>query len=493
MRPMNLPERRSLTEPHRTPAGAMRGSGGPDPTRYEHLLLKGSGSGGLGAALAKAALGARGTVPAATPQQAAIRDVSAGVVAPTLIGFVLWLLLTAEARGLKRLYFLSRDGQVLLRVAEILSRRLGLGVECRYLYASRQAWIHNLADPRAPDQAEWFEKDLWKRFRPGETRIDSILSRIGFDPAAIAGLRDLPELASHLAREVLDTQDVPVLMDVFRSERFLDAVALQRKRNRELVLGYLAQEGLFDGVPQAIVDSGWAGQIHRALCDLLVGQGAQPAECFYFGFKERSLLEWSDLRHWYLYSPMEGRADIRFRPEGLEERYIIAYLEVFCAAEHGTLVRYERRDDEIAPVFPVGWRHSTGPWGIGTMRKTVASVAETVELDAATLEATLGLRPAIKALFEAFWLDPSPEEAAAWGAFPLDLGEGDGSQTVSLAAAYTWGELARSLRAGRDTQRRHSYHWIPAGLALTSPPLRAVMQLYFGLRGGLGRGSSGTR
>jgi hypothetical protein len=490
---MNSPERRSWTEPHGTSAAAMRGTDGPDPDRYARLLLGETDRGGLGAALVEAGRGARGTLPAATPRQAAIRDVSAGVVAPTLIGFVLWLLLTAEARGLRRLYFLSRDGQVLLRVAEILARRLGSSVECRYLYASRQAWIHNLADPRGPDQVEWFEKDLWKRFRPGVTRVESILSRIGFDPATLDGLRDIPGLAPHLVREALRPEDIPVLTDVFRSERFLDAVALQRARNRELVLGYLAQEGLLDGGPQAIVDSGWAGQIHRALCDLLVGQGAPPAECFYFGFKERSIPEWSELRHWYLYSLMEGRTDARFRPDGLEERYIIAYLEVFCAAEHGTLVRYDRRDTTIVPVFPEGWKHSTGPWGIGTMRETIASVAETVELDAATLEAALGLRPAIKALFEAFWLDPSPEEAAAWGAFPLDLGEGDGSQTVSLAASYTWGELARALRAGRDTQRRHSYHWIPAGLALTSPSLRAAMRLYFGLRDGLGRSRSGTR
>jgi hypothetical protein len=490
---MNVPERRSLTEPHRTSEGTTLASGDPALDRYERLLVGGAGSHGLGAALAEAGRHARTMLPAVTPQQAAIRDVSAGVVAPTLIGFVLWLLLTAETRGLQRLYFLSRDGQVLLRVAEILARRLGLRVECRYLYASRQAWIHNLADPRAPDQADWFEKDLWKRFRPGETRIESILSRIGFDPAGFDRLRDLPELARHLEGGGLDAADVPVLMDVFRSGRFLDAVALQRARNRELVLGYLAQEGIFDGVPQAIVDSGWAGQIHRALCDLLVGQGASPAECFYFGFKERSIPEWSDLRHWYLYSLMEGRSDARFRPEGLEERYVIAYLEVFCAAEHGTLVRYDRREGEIVPVFPMGWRHSTGPWGIGTMRETIALVAERVALETATLEAALGLRPAIKTLFETFWLDPSPEEAAAWGTFPLDLGEGDGSQTVSLAAAYTWNELARALRAGRDTRRRHSYHWIPAGLALTSPPLRAAMQLYFGLRDGLGRIGSGRR
>jgi hypothetical protein len=489
---MNVPEGRSLTGPHLT-SGTTRAYGGPDPNRYEHLVRREAGSGGLGAALAEAGRVARTAVPAATPHEAAIRDVSAGVVAPTLIGFVLWLLLTAETRGLQRLYFLSRDGQVLLRVAEILARRLGLRVECRYLYASRQAWIHNLADPRAPDQAEWFEKDLWKRFRPGETRIESILSRIGFDPAAFDRLRDLPELAPYLGRAGLDAAAVPVLMDVFRSERFLDIVALQRARNRELVLGYLSREGLLDGVPQAIVDSGWAGQIHRALCDLLVGQGASPSECFYFGFKERSIPEWSDLRHWYLYSLMEGRSDARFRPEGLEERYVIAYLEVFCAAEHGTLVRYDRREGEIVPVFPMGWRHSTGPWGIGTMRETIAHVAEKVALETATLEAALGLRPAIKALFETFWLDPSPEEATAWGAFPLDLGEGDGSQTVPLAAAYTWSELARTLRAGRDTRRRHSYHWIPAGLALTSSPLRTAMRLYFGLRGGLGRIGTGRR
>ena len=40
----------------------------------------------------------------------ALRDVALGVVAPTSIAFTLWILEDAAHRGIRRLYFLSRDG-----------------------------------------------------------------------------------------------------------------------------------------------------------------------------------------------------------------------------------------------------------------------------------------------------------------------------------------------------------------------------------------------
>lgn len=457
----------------------------PVPNRYERLLERTRSSDRgleLGQRFAIASRTVRRDILTDRARDRVIRDVSAGVVAPTLVGFVLWVLLTAKAQGLRRLYFLSRDGQVLFRVAEILVRRLKLPLECHYLYASRQAWIHNVADPRHPAQAEWFNKDLWKRFRPGSTNIQEILSRIGIDPDCFEGLRRFPTLAKQLDRKVIRSEDVPELMSLLRSDPFLDEVARHRTRNRGLVLKYLEQEGVLDGAATAIVDSGWAGQIHKALCDLLIERGAPPVECFYFGFKEQSIPDWSDRRHWYLYSPWEGCADVRFRPEGLDEKYTIAYFEVFCAADHGTLVRYAQRGGRVLPVFPENWRHATAPWGLGIMRETIASFCEAVPLGEETIEAALGLRPAIKKAFEAFWLNPTAEEAIGWGNFPLDLGEGDGSQTVLLASPYSLPEVLATLSNGRDLRIRHSYHWIPGGLAMTSWPLRLVLRSFFSLR-----------
>jgi len=65
--------------------------------------------------------------------------VLAGVAAPLLTGFVLWLFQRASGSGIKTLYFIAREGEVLFQVAQVLNVRLDLGFDLRYLYVSRQA------------------------------------------------------------------------------------------------------------------------------------------------------------------------------------------------------------------------------------------------------------------------------------------------------------------------------------------------------------------
>ena len=79
--------------------------------------------GDLAARFARASRAARAAVEAASEHEAAIRDVAAGVAGPALVGFVLWIQEQARQRGLRRLRFLSRDGQVLYE----LTRRLAPG------------------------------------------------------------------------------------------------------------------------------------------------------------------------------------------------------------------------------------------------------------------------------------------------------------------------------------------------------------------------------
>ena len=69
----------------------------------------------------------------------AVTDIAADVVAPLLTSFVLWTLQDAEQRGLERLHFVARDGQIMHKVARALSESLETP-ELHYLYGSRQAW-----------------------------------------------------------------------------------------------------------------------------------------------------------------------------------------------------------------------------------------------------------------------------------------------------------------------------------------------------------------
>jgi predicted HAD superfamily hydrolase len=90
-----------------------------------------------------------------TAQHQRLREIAAHAAGPFLSGFVLWVLQMAKAKGLKRLYFISRDGFLLLKVAKVLARSVDPNLELRYLYGSRQAWHFPASRGRELEKASW--------------------------------------------------------------------------------------------------------------------------------------------------------------------------------------------------------------------------------------------------------------------------------------------------------------------------------------------------
>lgn len=58
------------------------------------------------------------------------------VVAPCYVAYVKWVLSDARKRGIERLYFLSRDGYILMKIAENMEHE---GIVLRYLFLSRRS------------------------------------------------------------------------------------------------------------------------------------------------------------------------------------------------------------------------------------------------------------------------------------------------------------------------------------------------------------------
>lgn len=453
-------------------AGAAGGTAAaPAPTRFEtRLAARGLP---LAAAFARASARARAEVAAPTPHAAAIRDVAAGVAAPVLISYTAWLLHDAAARGIGRVYFLARDGQVLLQIARALAPRLAPGIECRYLYASRQAWLRNVADLQATDAAHWLWWGVWQGFVPGETTLGNLLLRLG-----VPGDDLRPELAAagfgpEAHARPLGPEEVARLEAFFRTEAFAAALARSRAANRRLMRAYLAQEGLFDGTPAAMVDIGWAGNLHAALAGAQEAAGVAPAHGYYFGFNRKLLPERAALRSRYLYGYEDGAADPEFKPRFVQELVEI-YVEIFCAADHGTLAGFRAAGDRVVPELAPGWEARMRAWGLGELRRTVAAVAARLDPAALTPAALREMRGPVRDLIEAFWLDPTAAEARAWGAFPVEIGEGHGARALPLAEPYRAAD-AMGLIAGRARMRRHKYFWTEGALAMTPAALRAAL------------------
>ena len=64
----------------------------------------------------------------------------ANVAGPILYAYVAWILTKAKEKKLKRLYFIARDGEILLEIARRIYGYFYSEVELRYIYGSRQSW-----------------------------------------------------------------------------------------------------------------------------------------------------------------------------------------------------------------------------------------------------------------------------------------------------------------------------------------------------------------
>jgi hypothetical protein len=381
-----------------------------------------------------------------------------------LVAYVLWILQQAAGRGTARIHFLARDGQVLQEIARRLAPRLAPGIDCRYLAASRQVWTRAIS---AAADHHW----IWYGNLPGTT-LEDVLRRLAVPGAAVAADLAAQGLPPAAWSAPLSGDAAARLRGYLRSPAFAAAAAPARAANRRRLLAHLAQEGLLDAAPAAIVDLGWSGSLHDSLSALLAAEGVRPVDCYLFGIERVKDVTWLDRRHGFFFDHNRGEgADIFARTE--DQR---GFLEVFCAADHGTVTGLrEAPGGRIEAEVDPAWAGPVAAWGLGTVRAAIAAFTEALRLDAASVPEVLAVRPVIGDLLRDFWLRPEPAEARAWGGFPFNLGEGHGSFTAPLADPYGLRDLRRALRGGK-LLKKHEHFWVEGALAASPAPLGALLR-----------------
>jgi hypothetical protein len=107
-------------------------------TRYENILNNYVWeTGGLSSAMTGASNLERLYMQAAEADNNALIDVAAGLIAPTLVSYVLWIYNRSKALKLNRLFFFSKDGFLLYKIAGILKKKLHIDLELILISGSK--------------------------------------------------------------------------------------------------------------------------------------------------------------------------------------------------------------------------------------------------------------------------------------------------------------------------------------------------------------------
>ena len=373
----------------------------------------------------------------------ALVEASAFVSAPVLFSFVTWIIRRALNDNIKRLYFLARDGFILYHIAKEICASWNIEIELKYIFVSRMALrypqYHRMGkkcvDYVCMGSAGITRKGILDRLLLNENEKEKMKELLGFREDTLSAPLTRQEL--HEIKEKLLSCDEGLSMIFTKSEALYETAA-----------AYFRQEGLFDSVSYALVDSGWTGSMQIFINEMLVAHGHPPVYGFYFGLLSYISKDTKEKYYPYCFSP-DDSVFISFFNNNI--------IECMCSAPTGTTMYYEKNDAVgiVRPVFSMDENINNKKWFVNEQIALIRLFAGNYtrlckEKGILFDEAGIGI-PTVKKLLYELTCNPSKAEATIYGTylFSDDLMETDLKQmapAMSKAEAVQNDLLCRIIR-----------------------------------------------
>lgn len=266
------------------------------------------------------------------------KELSKNFAGPIIFEYVWWVLYEARARKLNRLYFLARDGYILMKVAKMFCREFGINIDCRYLTCSRTSL-------RLPCYCQ-IGNEAYDLLLIGNyyTTLSSLLQRLPLDEKQMREIYTECGLENIDAEKVLTKQEFKDICSKIRLSKvfahYMKEISESEYRN---AIEFFRQEGLFDKENIAIVDSGWTGSMQRTLRQLLQSAGfTGTITGFYFGLYSAQQKEDGTYLTWYFDKTGRTCDKVYFNNN---------LFEILLSAPHGMALVYRKQDNRYVPIL----------------------------------------------------------------------------------------------------------------------------------------------
>ena len=263
---------------------------------------------------------------------------AADFVAPAYIPYVKEVLHTAKEMGLKRLYFLSRDSYILLRIAEVFEQD-STDLKLHYLFVSRRSLLlPYLADGDEKDYLAISDHHTIVR----QGNVDSRLAALGTDRKE---MQECFGIEFSYKRINNKEEEKDFLQKIFHSAY---TPILQQRAHEQytLFLEYLKQENVLDNESCGMVDVGWLGTTRLMINHILRKTGCPDVHFFYFGIRGDVLPP--SAGH---YSTYYRCGELSTEATGLIENY-------YSASPYPSTIGYKRdASHQIIPLFSDGKKY----------------------------------------------------------------------------------------------------------------------------------------
>ncbi|OFC69934.1 hypothetical protein [Alteromonas confluentis] len=320
-----------------------------------------------------------------------IKNISASVIAPTLFLYVYDLLEKAHKNNIRKLYFLARDGQIMLEIAKIIQKKHFTQIECKYLYASRKAW--HLAS--VCDEIDDYAYE-WVFYKPKSITFDRIFSRL---ECSYNDYKDYFRTngVDKDKNQLLNNDEISLVKNLILNCRALvNEVLTKSAIKRKILFEYLEQEGFFDSEKVGIVDVGWNGRLQYSLSKSIRHHNFNP-EIHGFYFNLLRTFRYSENDHLHKFLDTNNKINVPI-------------FESFVYATHGTLLGYESDNGRINPVLSEEINTSLIEWGLNIQQDVIRYYSELIILESLDLHSP-ELKKHVLSNLEYFFNNPCKETA----------------------------------------------------------------------------------
>lgn len=246
------------------------------------------------------------------------------ISAPLFVSYVYEIMKDATARSIKNLYFFSRDGYVLYKIAQQFSEifpDLGL----HYLYVSRRTLYLPSIDIVCLDE---FLKLKGTKGLSTEEYLDQFH----------VNAKQLTYTRSDSTQEELQ--------NIFSNKENVETIENEKKLLTDLLLAYLDQEG-FLGEHTAMVDMTGSRSSQEAINRIFKQHGYNDIFAYYFLVsQDRKSVKESGDYHSCLYADFLNQSPYRCLGD-----LVLLFEDVFSMTDQNRTIGYQRKNGTIAPIF----------------------------------------------------------------------------------------------------------------------------------------------
>lgn len=254
------------------------------------------------------------------------------VFGPLLYGFIKWLLDEVVSNGIEKVFFLSRDGQIIKKAFDRISKGT---IKSSYLYVSRKALL-------SPSLKLYKNVDVFKNscHFPYKFTAEKLCQMIGCENK---------NTIDEIITETKSKNCVFYRDSIYKNKPFDDIYyCTQEKLSNyvnsqfDLFRDYLDEMNFHGKV--AVVDIGWHGNMQKNLMSLAE---AYKSDCNISGYyvamiPSKALNDRQDMKGFLF----DGSHNQKFYPQ---EQLINAVFELLFTGDHGTVLGYKKTGKTVKP------------------------------------------------------------------------------------------------------------------------------------------------